>query len=515
MLNLIIMKIFKLLFSKILISALALLVQVGVVILVVLFCESYFILFQIFSLVFGLAVFLYIISKKGNPELKLPWIFILLVLPFFGTAIYCMFGNAKMPLKQYKNIAEITFRCRQYTPVSSADGVKIEKELGKYAGIENYLRKNSYSKGHLNCRITYFPDGESFFTDLAEELDKAEKFIFLEYFIIDPGFMWSNILEVLKRKVQDGVEVRVMYDDIGTVGKLKANYFKKLKKFGINCRKFNPFRPVVSGIHNNRDHRKIAVIDGVKGYTGGINIGDEYINATSPLGHWKDTAVKIEGSAAGNLTVMFLQLFDSAGKNFSDYKKYLDVDFPTFEDGGYVHPFGDGPKPFYNECVGENNYLNIINSAEKYVYITTPYLIPDYNIISALRNAAFRGVDVKIITPSKPDKKIIFNMTRSNYKYLLEAGVKIYEYSPGFIHAKSMVSDGVVAFVGTINLDFRSLVHHYECGAVMYKTPCIADIKKDFDETLSLSRKITPENFKMNVFASLANAVLNLFSPML
>ncbi len=165
--------------------------------------------------------------------------------------------------------------------------------------------------------------------------------------------------------------------------------------------------------------------------------------------------------------------------------------------------------------MGENNYLNIINSAEKYVYITTPYLIPDYNIISALRNAAFRGVDVKIITPSKPDKKIIFNMTRSNYKYLLEAGVKIYEYSPGFIHAKSMVSDGVVAFVGTINLDFRSLVHHYECGAVMYKTPCIADIKKDFDETLSVSRKITPENFKMNVFASLANAVLNLFSPML
>ena len=246
-----------------------------------------------------------------------------------------------------------------------------------------------------------------------------------------------------------------------------------------------------------------------------MNIADEYINKKKRFGYWKDTAVKIQGSAVGNFTAMFLQMFDASAKSFSDYSKYLDIEYERFEEEGYIHPFGDGPKPFYKELVGSNNYINIINSAKEYVYVTTPYLIPDYNLVCALRNAAYRGVDVKIITPSIPDKKIIFNMSRSNYNYLLEAGVKIYEYSPGFIHAKQMVADGNAAFVGTVNLDYRSLVHHYECGAVFCNSPCIADIKADFDKILSLSYEITCDNFKMSFFGALLNAVLNLFSPML
>lgn len=509
------MKLLKLLFSKIFIFALVLLIQLTAVLSVLVFYESYFVWFQIFNAVFGLLVFLAIISKKESPEFKLPWIFIVLVVPFFGIIIYCMFANSRMPMKQFKSMIEITCRCKRYSEITPAENAKIKDELKNYYGTESYLRRNSFSRGHLNNRVTYFKTGEDFYADLLAELKKAERFIFMEYFIIDRGGMWEGIRQILNEKVAAGVEVRVMYDDIGTAGLLKSNYFKKLRKAGINCVKFNPFRPVISGIHNNRDHRKITVIDGKVAYTGGINIADEYINAKNRFGHWKDTAIKIQGSAAGNLTALFLQMFDTASKTFSDYGRYLDIKYEVFDDGGYINAFGDGPKPFYTELVGANTFINLINGATDYIYISTPYLIPDYNTLSALRNAAFRGVDVRIITPSIPDKKIIFNMTRSNYAHLLKSGVKIYEYTPGFIHAKGMIADGKAAFVGTINLDYRSLVHHYECGAVMYGVPCIKEIKADFDDTLAVSREITESNFKMGFWNSLLNAVLNLFSPML
>ncbi len=509
------MKIFKLLFSKIFVSALALLFQTGVFIAVLLFFEVYIPVFQIFSAVFSVLVVVGIINKKESPEFKLPWLFIILVLPFFGLVVYCMFANSKMSTGQHKRMVAIACRCKRYAELTQNENKKIFEELGEYAGAENYLRRNSFTRGHRGNEAVYFPDGRAFYTDLLSELEKAEKFIFMEYFIIERGKMWDGILEILLRKVKEGVEVRVMYDDIGTAGLLKSNYHKKLSKEGIICRKFNPFRPVVSGIHNNRDHRKITVIDGKTAYTGGINLADEYINEVERFGHWKDVALRIRGSAVGNFTQMFLQMFDSAKGYEEDYGKYLGAEYEVYGGEGIVHPFGDGPKPFYTEQVGANNYLNIINSAKNYVYIATPYLIPDHTLISALRNAAMRGVDVKIITPHRPDKKIIFNMTRSNYKYLSEAGVNIYEYVPGFIHAKTAVADGKIAFVGTVNLDYRSLVHHYECGVTLFGTPCIKDIKTDFDETLALSQKITKDNFKMGFIASLINSVLNLFSPML
>ncbi len=509
------MKLFKMLFSKIFISFLILILQVWVFGVLIAVCEQYIFAFQVVTTFFGVLIILGIINKKESPEFKLAWLVVVLIVPLFGFLIYCLFANSKMPLKQYKLAIEIAARCKKYSELTKTENEKITEFLGDKADIEAYLRATAYSRGHLDNEVKYFPLGEDFYADLLKELKKAEKFIFMEYFIIDFGKMWSEILAVLTEKAAAGVEVRVLYDDIGCAGLLPGGYYKKLRKAGINSYKFNRFMPVVSGIHNNRDHRKITVIDGKVAYTGGVNIADEYINAKNRFGHWKDTALRVRGSAVSNFTAMFLHTFDVTSKTKSDYGKYLGIEYEKFEGGGYVHPFGDGPKPFYTERIGENNYINMLNSAKKYAYITTPYLIPDYTLISALRNAAMRGVDVKIITPAVPDKKIVFNMTRSNYRHLLQSGVKIYEYTPGFIHAKGMLTDDAVAFVGTINLDYRSLVHHYECGAVLYKTPCIADIKRDFENTLAVSREITESNFKMNFIASLANAVLNLFSPML
>lgn len=509
------MKLFKMLFSKLFISFLVLLLQLGLVFYVFLVFRQYLLTFQIVSTVFSLLIFLYVVNKKEAPEFKLPWLVILFVMPLFGTVIYVMFANSGMSSAHYRAIVEISCKCKKYSELSVGENVHMDVFLGEYKGLETFLRKSSFSRGYMDSRVGYFSCGEDFYKDLLSELRRAEKFIFMEYFIIDYGSMWNGIHEILLSKAAQGVEVRIMYDDIGSAGLVSTDYYKRLRKEGINCVKFNPFRPVLSGIHNNRDHRKITVIDGRCAYTGGINLADEYINAKQRFGHWKDSAVRIDGPAVGNLTAMFLQLFDMAAKQQSDYEKYLGIEYDKYDEEGYVHPFGDGPKPFYTEYSGENNFINMINSAKSYVYITTPYLICDHNLTSALRNAAMRGVDVRIITPHIPDKKIIFNMTRSNYSYLWSAGVKIYEYMPGFIHSKNVVADGRLAFVGTVNFDYRSFVHHYECGVLMCGTPCIADIKADFENTLAVSRQMTADNFKMNPVTALGCAFLNIFSPML
>lgn len=508
------MKTLKLIFSKIFVFAILFLLQLTIMGFAIVMFFQYFVIFQLLSMVIALVVFFTIITKKESPEFKLPWLVFILVFPLFGLLAYVLFANPKMKKKEAKRIKEIHEKVKPYNHLTKEAQLNLQRQLGDFAGVENYLKNSSFQHGHLNNKVTYFKSGEDFFADLIIELKKAEKFIFMEYFIIDHGVMWNTIHEILKQKVKSGVEVRVIYDDIGTVGKLSNGYYKVLRQEGINCYKFNSFLPVISGIYNNRDHRKITVIDGKVGYTGGINLGDEYINQINKLGYWKDTSIKIEGSAVGNLSTLFLQTFDMTAKTVSDYQKYLAINYPKFEDQGYIHPFGDGPKPYYQEQIGENNYINLINRAKNYVYISTPYLILDYHLTASLRNASQRGVDVKIIVPSIPDKKLVFNMTRSNYQYLLQAGVKIYEYTPGFIHAKGLVADDECAFVGTINLDYRSLVHHYECGATMYKTPCIKDIKKDFDMIISQSKQID-ENFHMNGASRMVNALLTIFAPML
>ncbi|MDE7298387.1 MAG: cardiolipin synthase, partial [Lachnospiraceae bacterium] len=340
--------------------------------------------------------------------------------------------------------------------------------------------------------------------------EKAEKFIFMEYFIIAEGRMWDTILEILKEKAAAGVDVRLLYDDVGCLRLLPFQYYETIRGFGIKCEAFNPFVPFVSTVMNNRDHRKILVIDGETGFTGGINLADEYINEKERFGYWKDTGIMLKGDAVWNLTVMFLQLWNALRPTDTDFDCFRPR--ARYETDGYVQPYGDSPLDFEN--VGENVYLNIINSAKDYVYIFTPYLISDSEMISALCLAAKRGVDVRIVTPHIPDKKFAFMLTQSYYEQLMDGGVKIFEFEPGFIHAKCFVSDDIVATVGTINLDYRSLYLHFECGVYLYRTSSVMDVKQDAIDTIARSIPVTRDMLKPVLQKVVLQAFLKLFAPL-
>ena len=345
-------------------------------------------------------------------------------------------------------------------------------------------------------------------------MEKAEKFIFLEYFIVEKGYMWAKILEVLQRKVAEGVEVRLMYDGTCAFNYLPYRYPDEIKKMGIQCKMFSPILPVLSTHYNNRDHRKILVIDGKVGFTGGVNIGDEYINRRSPFGHWKDTAIMLEGDGVEGLTQMFLQMWNVTEK-CEDFGKYLQKENCGIQDdSGFILPFGDSP--FDRELIGETVYMDIINRAEDYVHIMTPYLIIDHEMETALCYAAKRGVDVKLILPHIPDKKMPFALAKTHYPQLLKAGVRIFEYTPGFVHAKVFSSDGRKAVVGTINLDYRSLYLHFEDGVWIYRNQVIYDIKKDFTDTLEYCNPVSLEFCRgRNIAVRAMQSILRLFAPML
>ena len=503
------MKILRLIFSKWSIGIILLLIQVAAVVLLVLFLNQYFIFFQIASLLLGIIVFFICVNRQENPEYKIPWLFLILALPIFGTLFYIMFSQNhanKKTRKLYKEAGEALY---PYI-VNNEDNEKVYEYMGDYQGLARYLKNTSKLGGQLNNDINFYPVGELMWKDMLEALESAKKFILMEYFIVDPGHMWDSIHEILVRKAKEGVKVHLVYDDLGTMTMLKSGYYKTLRKEGIDAHKFNPFVPVVSAVYNNRSHRKIMVIDGEIGFTGGINIGDEYINENDRLGHWKDTGLRIKGSAVNTLTALFFFDFIVAKRQIPDFEFYFNKNPQVFKQEGVIVPFGDGPKPLYKEQIGEENFINILGRAKRYCYITTPYLIIDHHLTHALTDAARRGVDVRIITPHIPDKKMVFCLTRSSYKVLREAGVKVYEYTPGFIHAKMLVSDDDVGFVGTINLDYRSLTHHYECGALLYKTPCLKDIRKDFDHIFEISTLID-DNFKLSFGAKFINAILSVF----
>lgn len=509
------MKFFRFLFGKFFVSLLLLLLQILIIAFFILIAGGLSVYVQILWAVVSIIVFFRIVWRKETPEYKVPWIFMVLAFPVLGVLLYVLLAHPKMKPRESAMLKRIDAQTDLFTkPIPAKQKPQIKGQYEKICGVGEYLSKTSKLDGSIDNYVKYYKVGEELWADLIEELKKAKKFIFMEYFIIEHGKMWGSIHDILVQKVKEGVEVRLLYDDVGSMSKVRNGYYRVLRKEGISCHKFNPFRPIVSGIYNNRDHRKITVIDGLVGFTGGINLGDEYINENHRLGHWKDTGLMIKGPAVANLTTMFFHLHDMTTKTVSDYKKYYPSTTPTFSDPGYVHVFGDGPKPYYPEQVGENNFINLISRARNYVYITTPYLIIDHNMAMTLRIAAQRGLDVRIITPHIPDKKFVFNMTRSNYAYLMDAGVKIYEYTPGFIHAKMLLADDNTAFVGTINLDYRSFTHHYECGAVLYKTPCIADIKKDFDQIFEVSERI-PDGYKLKFLQRVFLPLLQLFAPML
>lgn len=471
--------------------------------------------FHIALNVLSLLAVLYIVSKGGTGSFKTLWIFLILSFPIFGGLLY-LFVKAQSSTRKMQGTLQAARRSTAPLYALPGDGyAEASRETSSFFPQVRYLQNTAGFPVYSGTRTQYFCPGERFLSALLDELEKAEHYIFLEYFLIQHGVMWDSILHVLQRKAARGVKVRILYDDLGCFFLLPADYPKQLAAMGMECGVFNPFHPLLTAKQNNRDHRKIAVIDGKVAFTGGINIADEYVNAYEKHGHWKDSAIKVEGRAAWSFTLMFLEMWQSCNKtpeDPTDYYPWKDIPCPVTADG-FVLPYCDSPVD--GENVSEQVYLQILNQAQDYVYINTPYLIIDDSMAAALCLAAKRGVDVRIVTPHKWDKWAIHMTTRSYYRELIRGGVKIYEYSDGFIHAKSFVSDDSLATVGTANLDYRSLYHHFECGTWMYGTTAVMELKQDFVQTLQNCKQITKEDCSKNPFMVLFQEVLRLFAPLL
>ncbi len=507
------MRYLKVLFGRMTIVTLAVVMQVLIFAAALTWLNSYYTVFNVIFTVLSVIVVLTIVNRDMTTESKIPWLILVLLAPLLGTVVYIFFADNHLTHRQRVFMKQVQEESARHICHDPRADVLLEKDGGLYAGQAAYIRNTTGQGAFTATQTRFFADGEAFWRDLLTELARAESFIFMEFFIVEEGVMWDAILQILKQKAAQGVEVRFMYDDIGSIGKVDKDYYLTLRRMGINCRKFNPFRPVVTAMHNNRDHRKIIVIDGKVGYAGGINLADEYINHTHPFGHWKDTMVKLCGCGTDGLTRMFLQNFDHQTLSITPFERYLRRCATQYDDAGVVVPYGDGPHPFYREYIAENVYLHMISQARRYLWITTPYLIIDSRIEGALCAAAQRGVDVRIVTPHIPDKKTVFLMTRSHYPKLQQAGVKILEYTPGFIHAKQVLCDDACAVVGSINFDYRSLVHHYECGVWMWQTACIPDIKKDFEELFAVCTDM--KDLKQNWLTRLLCSFGAAFSPLL
>ncbi len=453
-----------------------------------------------------------IISSDDNPDYKAPWLLFVLVLPVIGFMLYFLFYSRKLERRFIKRLSEL--RCYNYDKRDDEELERMYEQEPMAASHANMITKIADTHIFTDTAQRYFSIGEKMLAAMLPDLEAAKSFIFLEYFIIEEGKFWNAILDILKKKASEGVVVRVIYDDVGCMGTLPGNYGKRLRAFGINAIPFSRLKGKADSEFNNRSHRKILVIDGKIGYTGGVNIADEYINERKRFGHWKDTGIRLEGEAVWELTRLFLQDFGINAKRLPDDELEL---YPKCAVGadGFVVPFGDGPKPLYKQAVGKAVIENMLDAAIHYAYITTPYLIIDNDLCSGIENAALRGVDVKLILPHVPDKRLVFTISRSYYKRLIDAGVKIYEYEPGFIHAKSYIADDKYAMIGTINLDYRSLVHHFENGVWMYGTKTVFDIKADIEQTLGKCIQITPDMIKAGALTKFFRAVVKIFAPML
>lgn len=461
-------------------------------------------------------VVLYIISRKTKPAYRLIWIILILVFPVLGCLAYLLF-NFQASTRYYRQkLAELE---KATAPLMACGGNSLPAALAACPEASRdlaYLQNCAHFPVSCHTATSYYSPGEAFLPAFLADLERAERYIFLEYFILEEGVLWGQVLEILRRKAAAGVLVRVMYDDMGCFFTLPGSYARQLREYGIETAVFNPFSPIITSIQNNRDHRKIASIDGRVAYTGGINLADEYINAIEKHGYWKDAALRLEGEAAWSLTVIFLQLWQ-----LTSHTPEPDIEALcpwrsqpcTQPQDGFVLPYADSPMDAEN--VGEHVYIQIINQARHTLYINTPYLIVDDNLVSALSLAAKSGVDVRIVTPARWDKRLVHITTRSYYRQLIEAGVKVYEYSQGFMHAKTFVADGKVATVGTINLDFRSLYLHFECGVWMHSSSAVRQVEEDFLATLPSCHEVTLEECRCGTLLRLLQEVLRLFAPLM
>ena len=477
--------------------------------------ENYNYLSILFSTL-GIGVAIYIVNTDRNPAYKLAWIVPLLIFPVFTSILYLILANQPYKRKVSNAYVKKNLDTRCYLPEDTDLTEKIKTQDPELYRLVRYLDDSAGFPAYSCEDVTYFPLGEDKFASMVTEMRKAEKFIFMEYFIVDDGEMWGEILDILVEKASTGVEVRLIVDGMGSQFTMPAKDKKAIENAGGRVIIFNKFRPMISTIQNNRDHRKILVIDGNVGFTGGVNIADEYINRLIRFGHWKDTAIMIRGQAVWNLTMMVLQMWEVITHESTDYEKYRpSLSYENTSSQGIIVPYSD--TPLDSEKIGRMVYMSMINTSKKYLYISTPYFIPDNEILTSLELAAKSGVDVRIITPHIPDKWYIQCITRSYYIELLNMGVKVYEYVPGFIHAKNCLSDDKRAVVGTINFDYRSLYLHFEDAAFMQDTACIPDIKEDFDDLFkNKCHRITYDDVRRLSFASrFMSVILRIFAPLL
>jgi len=514
--------------SRVVIVFLLIAVQLFLIFWSAIVLASYYYVYNAAVAVLSLAFLLYLMRSSHNGPYKIAWMAVAFAFPVFGMALYLIFGGNRISGRRKKKMrfmedaleesAALADRDEEGESISARILARLDEECPGAARQSRYIRSASFTPASDMCETRYFESGEAMFPVLLEELEKAERYIFLEYFIIGEGEMWEAVHRILLDKVRQGLDVRVIYDDVGCAVSVDRHFDEQLRSEGIDCRIFQRFVPFLTARQNNRDHRKICVIDGVTSFTGGVNLADEYINTVRRFGYWKDTAVMIRGRASWSFTCMFLTMWDYLCGSDSDTEEEYAAFLPppsAFRDicgSGVVQPYTDAPMD--GEAVGENVYLNLIQQAERYVWITTPYLIIDEIMERSLLNAVRCGVDVRIVTPGIPDKHLINETTKNFYPRLLEGGVKIYEYTPGFVHAKGFLSDDRYAAVGSVNLDYRSLYLHFECGAWMYGTDCIPDIRRDFERVFADSRLLEVPD-KVSALRRFFRALFNLIAPLL
>ena len=546
--------------KRMIFAVVSILLEVLVILLLIFFAGQkagwIYVLFRFLAVVMVLAIF----GSSKTSSIRMTWMFVILVLPVFGAALYLLIGLNGHTLRMRKRYFDIDKILFPMLPDDREVFEKVEKKNGHLAGIVNYIRRNASYPVYENTEIQYFDDAAKGIEAQKKDMAKAEKFIFMEYHAIEDAESWHAIRDVLVERVKAGVEVRVFYDDMGSIGFINKDFVKRTEELGIQCRVFNPFGPGLNVFLNNRDHRKITVIDGKVGYTGGYNLANEYFHITEPYGYWKDTGVRLEGDAVQSLLVAFLEMWNAANpndKDDKDFKKYVAVstahqvlkdqngagierikkdeeayfgimketigkeekylaDTEAFKGKnlGFVQPYADSPMDEVH--TGEDVYISMAEAAEKYAWFITPYLIITDEMCHAFALAARRGVDVRIITPGIPDKKIVYSVTRSYYNGLARHGVRIFEYTPGFCHAKMSIADDLMATCGTINMDYRSLYHHFENGCLYADCDAVMDTKRDFEAMFKQCKEVTDfYAYGRGAFMRIGQMLLRLAAPLM
>lgn len=496
--------------THIIVSALLLLVQFAFILYVVLSLDSNWIYYL--STVIGALTVIIIINRRGNPDHKITWIVFILIFPIFGISVFLLWGGGRLPPHLKKRMR--TLETKYWHTLREESGVfdRLRYFDITHSRQADYLTRETSLPLYDKSSVEYFSSGEEFFPSLLSELRKAQKFIFIEFFILAEGEMWEEIHQILRKKVSEGVDVRIIFDDFGSIKRQRKGFISKLRTEGIKVCAFNPINPIMNIFMNNRDHRKIVVVDGKIAFTGGVNIGDEYINAEVRFGHWVDSAIMIKGNAVKSFTAMFCCMWEFVTRKPINIKKLI-TDIPEADDS-FIIPYCDGPLNDKNPA--EGIYMQILNTAQKYVYIATPYLIIDNTMKTQLQMAAKSGVDVRIVTPHIPDKWYVHPVTQYNYLELLECGVKIYEYTPGFVHSKLFVSDDMVATVGSVNMDYRSFVFHFECGAWFTNSKSVIEVRDHLKSLFDHSKEITLASWKKRpIWFRLKQAILHIFAPLM